>query len=299
MITIPTIPKPLRTRPRLDRAPIGLLAGSGRFPILFAEAAKKQGLHVVGVGIRYEASEELRSLCESFEVVGISKLGAMIRTFKRFGVRRIVMAGKVTKNVMYTPWRFVQLAPDFRMIHMWYRTCCADKRDDSILLSVIAEFERDGITFESALDYCPELLVKHGVLTKRPPTTAERTDIEFGWRLAKEMGRLDIGQSVAVKERATLAVEAIEGTDRCVERAGVLCRAGGWTLVKVAKPQQDMRFDVPTIGLTTIENLRKAGARVLAIEAGKTIVIDQADVVALADRLGLTIVALEPSEVAA
>lgn len=301
MPTIPTIAKVVRTRPRGRpvREPIGLLAGSGRFPILFAQAAKAQGRPVACVGIRYEASEELRSLCDSFESIGVSKLGAMIRTFKRFGARRIVMAGKVTKNVMYTPWRFVQLAPDLRMIHMWYRTCRADKRDDSILLSVIAEFERDGMTFESALDYCPELLVKHGVLTKRPPTRAEREDIEYGWTLAKEMGRLDIGQSVAVKERAVLAVEAIEGTDRCVERAGALCRAGGWTLVKVAKPQQDMRFDVPTVGLTTIENLRKAGARVLAIEAGKTIVIDQPDVVSLADRLGLTIVALDPAEVAA
>ena len=113
------------------------------------------------------------------------------------------------------------------------------------------------------------------------------------------MGRLDVGQSVAVKERAALAVEAIEGTDRCIERAGALCRAGGWTLVKVAKPQQDMRFDVPTIGTSTIETLHKAGGRVLAIEAGMTIVVDQADVVALADRFGLTIVAVTPEEVAA
>ena len=205
------------------------------------------------------------------------------------------MAGKVTKSVMYTPWRFVQLWPDLRMIHMWYRTCRADKRDDSILLAVIAEFERDGMTFASALDYCPELLVNAGTLTRRRPTAQEWKDIDFGWDLAKEMGRLDVGQSVAVKERAALAVEAIEGTDRCIERAGQLCRAGGWTLVKVAKPQQDMRFDVPTVGTSTIENLHRAGARVLAIEAGKTIVIDQPEVVALADRYGLAIVALTRS----
>jgi UDP-2,3-diacylglucosamine hydrolase len=275
---------------------IGLLAGSGRFPILFAEAAQRQGLRVACVGIRYEASDALRDLCASFHPVGVTKLGRMIRTFRRQGVQRIVMAGKVTKSVMYTPWRFVQLWPDARMLHMWYGTCRADKRDDSILLGVIAEFERDGMTFASALDYCPELLVKQGTLTRRRLTDAERCDIDFGWHLAKEMGRLDIGQSVAVKERAALAVEAIEGTDRCIERAGLLCRAGGWTLVKVAKPQQDMRFDVPTIGTSTIENLHRARARVLAIEAGKTIVIDQADVVALADRYGLTIVALDPRE---
>lgn len=272
--------------------PIGLLAGSGRFPILFAEAARRQGLKVACVGIRYEAPEALRELCDSFETVGVSRLGGMIRSFRRRGARRIVMAGKVTKSVMYTPARLVRLWPDYRMARFWLHSL-RDKRDDSILLGVIAEFERDGMAFASALDYCPELLVKQGVLTRRRPGLAERKDVEFGWMLAKEMGRLDVGQSVAVKESAALAVEAIEGTDRCIERAGQLCRAGGWTLVKVAKPRQDMRFDVPTIGLTTIENLHRAGARVLAIEAGKTIVIDQPEVVALADRYGMTIVALD------
>ena len=288
----------LRTKTAFHpQAPIGLLAGSGRFPILFAEAAKRQGLAVACVGIKYEASEELRDLCDTFEWVGLSKLGGMIRTFKRMGANRIVMAGKVTKNVMYTPFRMIQLAPDYRMIRMWYKTT-TDKRDDSILLGVIAEFARDGMEFASALDYCPEILVKRGTLTRRRPSASELKDVEFGWHLAKEMGRLDVGQSVAVKESATLAIEAIEGTDRCIERAGLLCRAGGWTLVKVAKPQQDMRFDVPTIGTNTIENLHKAGARVLAIEADKTIVIDQTDVVALADRYGIAIIAVSPDEVA-
>jgi DUF1009 family protein len=271
---------------------IGLLAGSGRFPILFAQAAQRQGLDVACVAIKYEAAEELRGLCDSFDIVGIAKLGRMIRTFRRRGAKRIVMAGKVTKNVMYTPWRVLQLCPDLRMIQWWYRGKRADNRDDSLLLSIIGEFECDGITFASALDYCPELLVKDGILTRRAPTPAEQNDIEFGWKLAKEMGRLDVGQSVAVKEKAALAVEAIEGTDRCIERAGQLCRAGGWSLIKVAKPQQDMRFDVPTIGVTTIENLHKARARVLAIEAGRTILLDQPEVVALADRYGLSIVAL-------
>jgi DUF1009 family protein len=244
------------------------------------------------VGIRYEASDELRVLCDSFYLVGIARLGTMIRAFRREGVTRAVMAGKVTKNVIYTPWRILQLTPDLRTVRWWYRRTRPDNRDDSLLHSIIAEFERDGLTIVSALDYCPELLVKDGVLTQRKPTLSEEKDIEFGWSLAKEMGRLDVGQSVAVKERAALAVEAIEGTDRCIERAGEYCRAGGWTLVKVSKPQQDMRFDVPTIGVTTIENLRKAGARVLAIEAQKTILLDQPEVIALANRYGLSIVAL-------
>ncbi len=286
-------PRALFCGPCLDTDPtIGLLAGSGRFPLLFAEAARRQGYQVACVGIRYEAPEELRELCASFQLVGLTKLGGMIRAFKRQGVKQIVMAGKVTKGVMYTPWRIIQLWPDLRLLHMWYRTCRSDKRDDTLLLGVIAEFEWDGIAFASALDYCPELLVKEGVLTRRAPSAAERKDIDFGWMLAKEMGRLDVGQSVAVKEQAALAVEAIEGTDRCIERAGTYCRAGGWTRVEVAKPQQDMRFDVPTVGVQTIENLHQAGARVLAIEADKTIVIDQPDVVKLADRYGITIIAL-------
>ncbi len=281
-----------RTSSRAAEPMVGLLAGSGRFPILFAEAARRQGLKVACVGIKYEASPELRDLCTTYATAGVAKLGRMIHIFGRQHVRHVVMAGKVTKNVMYTPWRFVQLWPDYRMLHMWYFMNRKDNRDDSILLGVIAEFERDGIAFASALDYCPELLVTEGLLTRRPPTARELADIEFGWQLAKEMGRLDVGQSVAIKEKAALAVEAIEGTDRCIERAGHFCRAGGWTLVKVAKPQQDMRFDVPTIGVSTIENLHKAGARVLAIEASRTIVIDQSEVIDLANRYGLTIVAL-------
>src|SRR5205823_3779077 len=146
--------------------------------------------------------------------------------------------------------------------------------------------------FESALDLCPELLVQPGVLTRRRPTAAEEKDIQFGWDLAREMGRLDVGQSVAVKERAVLAVEAIEGTDRAIARAGELCRAGGFVVVKVAKPQQDMRFDVPTVGCATIETMHRARGRVLAIEAGRTIVLDQRQTIALADRYGITIVAL-------
>ncbi len=216
---------PLIRRPaQADPAAIaGLLAGSGRFPILFAEAARRQGLPVACVGIQYEAPDVLAEICDSFQIVGVSKLGGMIRAFKRQGAGRIVMAGKVTKSVMYTPLRGVRLWPDFRMVHFWFNTLRADKRDDSILLGVISEFARDGMSFASALDYCPELLVEHGILTRRKPTEVEWKDIRFGWGLAKEMGRLDVGQSVAVKESAAIAVEAIEGTDRCYPGARPAC----------------------------------------------------------------------------
>jgi hypothetical protein len=166
-----------------------------------------------------------------------------------------------------------------------------------MLLAVVREFDRDGIEIVSGLDYCPELLVKAGYLTRRTPTAAELGDVEFGWTLAKEMGRLDVGQSVAVKERAALAVEAIEGTDRAILRAGELCPSGGFTVVKVAKPQQDMRFDVPTVGPDTIEVLHRAGARVLAIEADKTILLDQEETVRLANQYGIALVALRADQI--
>ena len=160
------------------------------------------------------------------------------------------------------------------------------------MLALIREFASEGLAVESPLELCPELLVRPGVLTRRRPSATEERDVAYGWRLAKKMGELDVGQSVAVKEGAAIAVEAIEGTDRCIRRAGELCQAGGFVVVKVAKPQQDMRFDVPTVGTSTVETLHRAGGKVLAIEAGKTIVLDQEATVALADRYGLTIVAL-------
>src|SRR5205823_5984412 len=172
-----------------------------------------------------------------------------------------------TKAVINTPWRILTLRPDWRTLKFWYSRTRRDNRDDSLLLGIIHEFAVDGLHFSTALELCPELLVKNGVLTRRAPTSREESDIAFGWQIAKEMGRLDIGQSVAVKERAVLAVEAIEGTDRAILRAGELCRAGGFVVVKVAKPQQDMRFDVPTIGRSTIENMHTHGRRVSAIEA--------------------------------
>jgi DUF1009 family protein len=276
-----------------------LLAGGGRFPIVFAEKAKSLGLSVVCVGVSYEASPELKELADSFYWAGVARVGRMIRCFRKEGVRQVVMAGKVHKSVMYMPWRFLRLLPDWRSFRIWYRHKRRDNKDDSLLLSLIAEFARDGIAFASALDLCPELLVKPGVLTRRPPTAKEEKDIAFGWDLAREMGRLDVGQSVAVKERAVLAVEAIEGTDQAIRRAGQLCRAGGFTVVKVAKPQQDMRFDVPTVGCSTVETLHHSGGRVLAIEAGRTIVIDLEQTVALADRHGISIVALSGAESAA
>jgi DUF1009 family protein len=276
---------------------VGLLAGAGRFPVAFAEAAKRMGIHVYCVGVSGMADEEqLSAACHSYTETPLARLGRPIRLFKKARIDRVVMAGKIEKTVLFQPFRILRLLPDWRTIHMWYKYATRDRKDDTLLLAVIREFERDNIHFDSALDYCPELLVKHGFLTRRKPNDAQWRDIRFGWDLAKEMGRLDVGQSVIVNDMAVIAVEAIEGTDRAIRRAGELCRRGGFTVVKVAKPQQDMRFDVPTIGAQTIKTLQESGGRVLAIESNKTIILDQADVIDLADRLGIAIVAVNAEE---
>jgi DUF1009 family protein len=274
-------------------APVGLLAGAGRFPVAFAEKARALGIPVVTVGLRHHAPPELADLSTEFSWTGLGRMGSVIRRFKRAGVREIVMAGKVQKATLLRPWALVSLIPDLRTIRFWYNRLRRDNKDDTLLLSLIAEFARDGLRFGSALDYCPELLVRAGQLTRRGPTAAEFRDIAFGWDLAKEMGRLDVGQSVAVHDRAVLAVEAIEGTDQAIARAGQLCRRAGFVVVKVAKPQQDMRFDVPTVGCQTIETMYQAGGRVLAVEAAKTILLDEEETVALADRYGIAIVAVD------
>ena len=275
---------------------VGLLAGAGRFPIVFAQEARKQGFFVYGLGVQGMADDSLVQCCNRYRTAPLARLGKAIRIFRNAGVDRVVMAGKIEKTVLFHPLRWLRLMPDWRTIHMWFRYARENRKDDTILLAVIREFERDNITFQSALEFCPELLVTHGFHTKRRPTSDQWNDIRFGWQLAKEMGRLDIGQTVAVNDMACIAVEAIEGTDACIRRAGTLCKRKGFTIVKVAKPQQDMRFDVPTVGIDTIQTMHDAGARVLAIESGMTIMLDRDEVVNLAERCGISIVSLNAEE---
>ena len=291
-------PQPATLRmPTTGSRRVGLLAGWGRFPVLFAEAAQAQGLSVRCLGIDGMFDDRLRSLCDHFDVTPLARLGRAIRYFRRQQVERIVMAGKVEKRILFHPLRLLKLLPDWRTLHMWYRFARANKSDDTLLLAVIQEFERDGLQFASALDFCPELLVKHGFLPSRQPTASQWRDIRFGWDIAKQMGGLDVGQTVVVNDTAVIAVEAIEGTDECIRRAGLLCRRGDLTVVKVAKPQQDRRFDVPTIGMQTIQTMHEAGARCLAVEAEQTILLDEPEVVRLANKLGIAIVSLHAEEV--
>jgi len=281
--------------PSSERPRIGLLAGWGRYPVVVAEALRAQGYSVRCLGLKDNADLALKTLCDDFAWVGMAQLGRSIRYFRRQRCTQITMAGKIHKVQFFQPWVWLKILPDWRTVKCYYPHFVltkGDRKDDTLLGAAIAEFAKDGITVAPATDFAPELLVKEGLLTRRGPTAAQQADIEFGWTLAKEMGRLDVGQSVAVKGRAVFAVEAIEGTDACIRRAGQLCRAGGFTVVKTAKPQQDMRFDVPTIGLGTLQTMVEAGATTLAIEAGKTILLDEAAVLDFANRHGLAIVAL-------
>jgi UDP-2,3-diacylglucosamine hydrolase len=272
--------------------PIGLIAGWGQFPVLFAQKAQSLGIPVVCVGIRGMADRAaLEPYCHRFYWTRLAAMSRPIRCFRREGVRRWTMAGKVFKVRIFSAFRWLTLLPDLRMVRFWFFRRRPDNADDTITRGIIDEFAREGLVCTSALDLCPELLVRRGILTRRKPSAREEVDIEFGWQLAKEIGRLDVGQSVAVRERAVLAVEAIEGTDAAIRRAGELCPAGGIVVVKVAKPQQDMRFDVPTVGPSTIQSMKAAGGMALAIEADRTILIDEAETIRLADEFGIAIVA--------
>ena len=274
---------------------VGILAGWGRYPLVIAEALHRQGCEVYCQAVIGHADPALAQACDHFRWLGLAKFGSAIRYFKRNGVSEVTMAGKIFKTRLFQRFAWIRHLPDLRTIrmflpHLWTRQ--KDCRDDSLLTAIVDEFASEGIRMAPATDYAPELLLPPGQPTNRKPNDWQWKDIRFGWRMAKELGRLDIGQSVAVKDQAVLAVEAVEGTDQCIRRAGSLCPAGGFTVVKVAKPQQDMRFDVPTIGRGTLETMRESGASVLAVEAGKTILLDQADVIAYADRHKIAIVSL-------
>ncbi len=274
---------------------VGLLAAWGRFPIVVAHALRDRQVRISCLAVRHHADPVLASLCDDFCWIGLAKLGRAIRFFRRCGVRQATMAGKFHKVLLYRPWIWLRHLPDWQTIKTFYPHIVSghkDRKDDTLLGTLADAFSSVGIEFRPATDYAPQLLVPAGPLAGGPPTEAQLRDIRFGWSIAKQLGGLDIGQSVCVKKQAVLAVEAIEGTDACIARAGQLCRRGQFTVVKVAKPQQDMRFDVPTVGLGTLKSMTAAGARVLAVEADRTILLDDVEFRRFAKQHKLTVVAL-------
>lgn len=269
-------------------ARIGVIAGAGRFPFMVVDGARRAGCHVTVVALRGFADAALAHRADVFRWAGLARMGRWIRLLRRSRTRSVILAGSVEKTRMYGRFRMLRLLPDWTAIKIWFFKT-GDKRNDTVLAAVADEFGRHGITMQDCIQYTQEHMAPEGVITRAQPSEAQGRDADFGWRIAKELGRLDIGQSVAVREQEVIAVEAIEGTDRMIERAGSLCPRGGWTLVKAAKPNQDMRFDVPTVGPETIANLARHGAKALVIEAGKTVIVDRAEVLAAADRAGIVV----------
>lgn len=270
---------------------LGLIAGNGRVPFMVAAGAKRAGLRVVCVGLSGSADPALAQEVDAFDWVGVARPGSWLRKLRRGGVTRAIMVGGVTKTKIYTPMRILRYLPDWRGFRLWYgRLRGKDKRNDTLLSALADELASGGVMLEDSVQYCQEHLAVEGILGSVQPSARVLEDIAFGWEIVKQMGQLDIGQSIAVKEREVIAVEAIEGTDAMIDRAGPLCRAGGWVLIKTAKPGQDMRFDVPTIGPGTMENLHRQKAAACCIEAGKTLIVEREQTIALANKYKIALV---------
>jgi DUF1009 family protein len=276
--------------------PLGLIAGEGVFPLLVARGARAAGRKVVCVGLAGNAWSQLRQECDRFDWAGITRMSRWIRLLKAAGCREAIMVGRVQKSRMYEPFALFRYMPDFRTARLWFQTVRRDKRPQAFLQALVGELGAEGITVVDSTHYCKEHLASAGIMTRRHPTDTQWEDIRFGWERCATISRLDIGQSIAVYHREIIAVEALEGTNAMIERAGQLCRTGGWTLIKVSNTHQDMRVDVPAIGTTTIEKLRAAGAAAVVLEAGKTIILEKAKVLELADRYKIAVVGREEDE---
>lgn len=264
---------------------IGIIAGTGDLPIIVAKDAKERGYRLIIIAIENLASRDLDTLSDEIRWINVGRFGELIDTLKDFNVKRTIMAGKVPKSLIYKS----KITPDIRAVKLLLSL--KDKSDDSILNAITKELQREGIHIIDTASFSPHLLTPDGVLTDNPPARDEWRDVEFGWKIAKEMGSLDIGQTVVVKGQAVMAVEAIEGTDEAIRRGGRLAGDGA-VVVKVSKPQQDMRLDVPVIGINTIKSMINVRARVLAIEAHRSMMINREKLIMEAEDAGISVVGI-------
>ena len=260
----------------------GLIAGNGRFPFLVIDGANSSGTPLSVVAIKEETSKEIDKAAENVCWVGIGKLGKMISFFKANGVTKVIMAGQV-KHVQL----FSGAIPDLKMVKMLWNL--SQRNTDALIGGIAGEMAKEGIELIDSTFFVQEQLAAKGVLTRRKPNKPELENIEYGIKTANEIARLDLGQTIVVRAKACVAVEAMEGTDAVIQRAGELAN-GRLTVVKVAKPNQDMRFDVPVVGLPTLETMSRAGATCLSVTAGKTLMFDRKKVIELADKSGIAIV---------
>ncbi len=267
---------------------IGLIAGGGQFPILFAEAAKSRGKKVVAIAHRNETSPELEQAVDTICWVKLGQLGKIISFFRKQGVHEAILAGTITKTRM-----FRDVFPDLKGITLWNKIDA--RQDDAILRAVAGVLEDEGISVLASTCYLDHLFFPKGLLTRKKLSKDQLEDIRFGWKIAREIGRLDIGQCVVVRERSVIAVEAIEGTDAAIRRGGELASSGA-VVVKLKKPNQDFRFDLPATGIQTIETLASVNGSVLAVEAAQSLLFDKQEMIDTANRLGITVVGLVENE---
>lgn len=268
----------------MNNGKIGIVAGGGQFPYLFAQSAKKHGRPVVIIAHEGESAPELSDVADSIYWIKLGQLGKIIKYFHREKVSEAVFLGTITKTRI-----FRDVMPDLKGLFLWNKIDI--RQDDAILRAFAAELEKEGIAIRESTLYLKELLFPSGVLGRRRPTNEQLEDIRFGWNIARAIGELDIGQSVVVRDRTILAVEAIEGTDATIRRGGQLGKEKA-VVVKVKKPRQDFRFDLPAIGLTTIDSMKEVRASVLAVEAGHALLFDRENVIGHADRADIAIVGL-------
>jgi DUF1009 family protein len=264
-----------------SKPPIGLMAGKGKFPLIFAQEARKNGRELVVIALKEEMNEDLSPYAKSIHTVSVGKLNTIIQTLKEEGVQEAVMSGHVEHTKIFS-----DIVPDIRTAQLLLKI--KDRRADSILRAVADEFIKDGIQIIPSITFLQNLLPKPGCLTKRKPNDSEERSIEFGIRMAQGLSALDIGQTVVVKKRMVVAAEASEGTNECIRR-GALLGGEGVVVVKSSKPNQDLRFDVPVIGAHTISVLKETKAAVLAVEAGKTLMLEKDELLRRADEAGISI----------
>ncbi|MFQ5867658.1 MAG: LpxI family protein [bacterium] len=273
---------------KIENKKIGLIAGNGRFPLILAQEAKRAGLEVVALAIKKETSPSLENLVDRIHWVDVGQLGDLIEICKKEGITRAVMAGQVRHTRLFS-----QVKLDARAMALLAGV--KDKKANSLLGAVADELSREGIELINSATYLSHLLPSPGILTRRKPTQKEWQDIEFGHKMAKEIAGLDIGQTVVVKDQAVLAVEGMEGTDLAIKRGGKLGRRDV-VVVKVSKPQQDRRFDLPVVGERTVEVLKEAKAKIFAFSARNTILLNREKVVKRANQNGISLVAIKEEE---
>ncbi len=266
---------------------LGLVAGGGRFPVLVAQRAREKGLKVAAVAFDRETGPELQDIAQDLIWIKLGQLGKMIKYFKEQNVREVVFAGPINK-----PGAF-DIRPDFRAIRLLIGL--KSRNDNSLLSAVARELSNEGMEVVSAVKYVPELISVPGCLTRRKPSRQEKEDILFGWPLIKQIGAMDIGQCLVVREKAVVAVEAIEGTDAAILRAGGLV-GPGCCVIKTFKPGQDQRIDLPALGAGTIETMARARASCLAYEARTSLFFDQEKAIRTANRCKMTVIGINPSQ---